>query len=153
MILTMILTIFSDEEVLVLHICITQMCREELRAFDRALFDSLERVANVSLEGDVCKQAGFQVSFGGLGCRRKGDIALSSVHASVNSVNELVETFLSITTIADTNDSAEDVEFCWWGGGGAGLVVVLPWTSTLLRRSKLLRYGNNNKLHFLYGRK
>ena len=30
-------------------------------------FDSLGRVANVSLEGDVCKQAGLLVSFGGLG--------------------------------------------------------------------------------------
>ena len=30
------------------------LCREELRIFDRALFGSLGRVANVSLEGDVC---------------------------------------------------------------------------------------------------
>ena len=33
--------------------------REKLRVFHRALFDSLRRVANVSLEGDVRKQAGF----------------------------------------------------------------------------------------------
>ena len=31
------------------------LCREELQIFDRALFGSLGRVANVSLEGDVCK--------------------------------------------------------------------------------------------------
>ena len=43
------------------------LCREELRIFDRALFDSLGRMANVSLEGDVVKQAGFPVSFGGVG--------------------------------------------------------------------------------------
>ena len=54
------------------------LCGEELSVFDRALFDSLGRVANVSLEGDVCKQAGLLVSFGGLGCRRAGDIALPS---------------------------------------------------------------------------
>ena len=30
----------------------------------------------MSLEGDVCKQAGFSVSFGGLGYRRAGDIAM-----------------------------------------------------------------------------
>ena len=49
------------------------LCREELCIFDRALFGSLGRVANVSLEGDVCKQAGFLVNFGGLGCRRAED--------------------------------------------------------------------------------
>ena len=32
-------------------------------------FYSLGRVANVSLEEDECKQAGFPVNFGGLGCR------------------------------------------------------------------------------------
>ena len=31
------------------------LCREELRIFDRVLFSSLGRVANVSFEGDVCK--------------------------------------------------------------------------------------------------
>ena len=36
---------------------------EELSVFDRALFGSLGRVANVSLEGDVSKQAGLPVSF------------------------------------------------------------------------------------------
>ena len=50
---------------------------EELRVFDRALFDSLGRVANVSLEVDVCKQAGLPVSFGCLGCRRAGSCLLS----------------------------------------------------------------------------
>ena len=33
------------------------MCREELRIFNMTLFDSPERVANVSFEGDVGKQA------------------------------------------------------------------------------------------------
>ena len=61
------------------------LCREELSVFDRALFDSLGRVTNVSLEGDVCKQAGLPVSFGGLGCRRAGDITLPSFLASMNS--------------------------------------------------------------------
>ena len=69
-----------------------------------ALLILFVRVANVSLEGDVCKQAGFPVSFGSLGCRRAGDIV------SMNSVGELVETFLSRTTIADTNEIAEAVE-------------------------------------------
>ena len=54
------------------------LCGEELGIFDRALFGSLGRVANVSLEGDVCEQAGFSVNFGGLGCRRAKDIALPS---------------------------------------------------------------------------
>ena len=35
------------------------LCGEELSVFVRALFDSLGRVANVSLEGDVSKQAGL----------------------------------------------------------------------------------------------
>ena len=56
------------------------LCREELSVFDRALFDSLGRVASVSLEGDVCKQAGFPVNFGGLGCRRAEDIALPCLY-------------------------------------------------------------------------
>ena len=46
---------------------------EEFSVFDRALLDSLGRVAYVSLEEDVCKQAGLPVSFSGLGCRRAGD--------------------------------------------------------------------------------
>ena len=53
-------------------------CVEELHIFDRALFDPLGRVVNVSLDGDVCKQAEFPVNFGGIGCRRAGDIALLS---------------------------------------------------------------------------
>ena len=79
------------------------LCGEELNVFDRALFDSLGRVANVSLDGDVCKQAGLPVSFGGLECRGVGDIALLSFIASMNSVGELVETILSRINIADTN--------------------------------------------------
>ena len=86
------------------------LCREELRIFDRALFGSLGRVANVSLEGDVCKQAGFPANFGGLGCRRAEDIALPSFLTSMNSVGELVETILSKINIADTNELAEAVE-------------------------------------------
>ena len=72
--------------------------------------DSQGREANVSLDGNVCKQAGFQVNFGGLGCRRAGDIALLSFLASINSVSQLVETILSRINIADTNEIAEDVE-------------------------------------------
>ena len=68
------------------------------------------------------KQAGFPVSFGCLGCRIAGDIALPSflALASMNSVDELVETILSRTNIADTNEHAEAVD-SW-----IGLVVVLP---------------------------
>ena len=49
----------------------------------------------MSVEVDVCKQSGFPVNFGGLGCRRAEDIALPSFLASMNSVGELVETILS----------------------------------------------------------
>ena len=93
------------------------LCGEELSVFDRALFDSLGIVANVSLEEDVCKQAGLPVSFGGLGCRRAGDIALPFFIASMNSVGELVETILSRINIADTNELAEAVE-SWRGASG-----------------------------------
>ena len=97
------------------------LCREELRIFDRALSDSLGRVANVSLEGDLCKQAGCPVNFGGLGCRRVKDIALPSFLASMNSVGEFVETFLSRINIADTNEFA-DAEKSWRrASGGAPL--------------------------------
>ena len=41
-----------------------------------ALSDSLGRVANVSLERDVCKQVGVPVSSGGLGSRRAGEPCL-----------------------------------------------------------------------------
>ena len=97
------------------------LCGEELSVFDRALFDSLGRVTNVSLEGDVCKQAGLPVSFGGLGCRRAGDIALPSFIASMNSVGELVETILSRINIADNNELAEAVESWREASGGASL--------------------------------
>ena len=93
------------------------LCREELQIFDRALFGSVARVTNVSLEGDVCKQAGFPVNLGGLGCRRAEDIALPSFLASMNSVGELVETNLSRNNIADTNELAEAVE-SWRGASG-----------------------------------
>ena len=58
----------------------------------------------------MCKQAGLPVSFGGLGCRRAGDIALPSFIASMNSVRELVETIFSRINIANTNELAEAVE-------------------------------------------
>ena len=77
--------------------------RKELLIFDMALFDSLGRVANVSLEGDVCKQ-------GMCGYRRAEVINLSSFLASMNSVGELVESILSRINIADTNELAEAVE-------------------------------------------
>ena len=69
------------------------------------------------LEGDVCKQAGFPVNFGGLCCRRAEDIALPSFLASMNSAGELVETILSRINIADTNELAEAVE-SWRGASG-----------------------------------
>ena len=97
------------------------LCREELCIFDRALFGSLGRVANVSLEGDVCKQAGLPVNFGGLGCRRAEDIALPSFLASVNSVGELVERNLSRINIAGNNELAEAVESWRGASGGAPL--------------------------------
>ena len=75
----------------------------------------------VSIEGDVCKQAGLPVSFGDLGCRRAGDIALPSFIASMNSVGELVETILSRINIADTNELAEAVESWRGASGGASL--------------------------------
>ena len=93
------------------------LCSEELRLFDRALIDSLGRVANVSFEKDVFKQAGLPVSFGNLGCRRAGDIALPSFTASMNSVGELVETIFSRINIADTNELTEAVE-SWRGATG-----------------------------------
>ena len=86
---------------------------EELRIIDRALFGSLGRESIVSLEGDVCKQAGFPVSFGGLGCRRYR-------LASMNSVVELLEIIHSRPNKADTNELAEAVE-SWRGSGGASL--------------------------------
>ena len=70
----------------VLRVSSAYLCGEELSVFDRAHFHSVGRVANVSLEGDVCKEAGLPVSFGGFGCRRAGDIALPSFLSSMNSV-------------------------------------------------------------------
>ena len=52
----------------VLRASLAYLCGEELSVFDRAVFDSLGRVANALLQGDVCKQAGLPVSFGGLEC-------------------------------------------------------------------------------------
>ena len=72
----------------------------------------------MSLEGDVCKQAWFPVSFGGLGCRRTGDIALASFLASMNFVGELVGSILSRTNIGDNNELAEAVES--WRGASDG---------------------------------
>ena len=71
----------------------------------------------MSLEGDVCKQAGFPVNFGSLGCRTAEDIALPSFLASMNSVGELAETIPSRINIADTNEFAEAVE-SWRGASG-----------------------------------
>ena len=94
------------------------------RGVYRALFDSQGRVTHLSLEGDVSKQAGLTVSFGGFGCRRAGDIALPSFIASMNSVGELVETILSIINIADTNELAEAVESWREASGGAILCLM-----------------------------
>ena len=76
----------------------------------QGFFDSLGRVANVSLKEYVCAQAG---------CRRAGDISLPSFIASMNSVGELVETILSRINIADANKLAEAVE-SWRGASGGG---------------------------------
>ena len=62
------------------------------------------------------------MSFGGLGCRRAGDIALPSFIASMNSVGELVETILSKINMANTNELAEAVEFWKGASGGASLL-------------------------------
>ena len=64
--------------------------------FDRALFDSLGRVANVSLKKDMCKLAGFAVSFGGLGCKRAVYIVLLSSFTSMNSVPSWKLLFLEL---------------------------------------------------------
>ena len=124
----------------VLRASTAYLCREKLRIFDRALFGSLERVANVSLEGDVCKQAGFPVNFGGLGCRRAEDIALPSFLASMNSVGELVESILSRINIAEES---------WRGASGDAPLPADPsrqkaWDLPILERNweNLLRVAD-----------
>ena len=87
--------------------------------FDRALFYSFGKVTNVSIKGDVCKQYGFPVSFGGLGCKGAGDIGLHSLLASMNSVGELLETILSRINIVDTNELAGAVDSWRRAIGGA----------------------------------
>ena len=129
------------------------LCGEELSIFDRALFDSLGRATNESLEGDVCKQAGIPVNFGGLGCRRAGDIALPSFIASMNSLGELMENTLSRINVADTNELAEAVESWREASGGASLaddpkrqkawdlpIVKKNWDNMLLNVSMLCRF-------------
>ena len=64
------------------------LCREELRVFGRALFYSIGRVANVSLEGDVCKQAGFPMGFSGLGCRKAGGLLSEFTFADRNVIQK-----------------------------------------------------------------
>ena len=65
----------------------------------------------------MCKQAGFPLNFGGLGCMRTEDIALPSFLVSMNSVGELVETIFSRINIEDTNELAEAME-SWRGASG-----------------------------------
>ena len=115
-------------------------------------FDSLGRVANVSLEGDVCKHAGLPVSFGCLGCRRAGYISLPTFIASINYVGELVESILFRINIADTNELAEAVE-SWRGtSGGVSLsddprrqkawdlpIVKKNWDNMLLEADRVSR--------------
>ena len=72
----------------------------------------------------MCKQAGFPVNLGGLGCKRAEDIPLPSFIASMNSVGELVETILSRINIADSNELAEAVES--WRGASGGASLKLP---------------------------
>ena len=98
----------------------------------------------MSLEGDVCKQAGLPVVFGGLGCRREGDIALPSFIASMNSVGELVETILSRINLADTNELAEAAESWRGASGDASLPDDLPivkknWDNMLLEADQVYR--------------
>ena len=73
----------------VLRSSLAYLCKEELRIFDRTLFNSLGRVTHVLLEGDAYKQAGFPVSFG---CRRAGDI-VQFFFASMNCVDEFWKLF------------------------------------------------------------
>ena len=72
-------------------------------------------------KGDLRKQTRLPVSFGGIWCRRAGDIAPPSFIASMNSVGELLETILSRINIADTNEPAEAVESWRETSGGASL--------------------------------
>ena len=98
------------------------LCREELRVFDRALFGSLGRVADVSLEGEVCKKAGMPVNFGGLGGRRARYISLPSFLYSMNSVAELVVTNFSRINITELTI----FQRLWSVGGGASGGASLP---------------------------
>ena len=75
-------------------------CVERSCAFSTGLFFySIGRVANVSLEGNVCKQAGFPMSFGGLGCRKAGGLLSEFTIADRNVIQkdwmELVSTLSS----------------------------------------------------------
>ena len=83
---------------------------------------------------------GFGVSFGGLGCRRAGDIALPSFLAFINSVSELVETILSRTIIVDTNELAEAVESWRGASGGTSLPDELrrqkAWDLPIIKRNR-----------------
>ena len=77
----------------------------------------------MSLEKDVCKQAGFAVSFGGLGCKRVVDIALPSSFTSMNSVASWKLAIVSRTNLVETNELAEAVESWREASGGASLPV------------------------------
>ena len=79
------------------------------------------------LEADVRKQTRFSVSFGGLGYRKAGDIAMPSFRASMNSVGELVGTNFSRINIADTHELAEAVESWRGASGGASLLDDSRW--------------------------
>ena len=82
------------------------------------MFDSLGSVTNISFTGESGKHEGFPVSFGAVGCRRAGDIALPSFLASMNSVGELVEAILSKVHIAEFNElcrcSGKLEGAMWW---------------------------------------
>ena len=69
----------------------------------------------------LVNRPGLPVSFGGLGCRRAGYIALPSFISSMNSVGELVVTILTERTLTN-------LQRLWSLGGG--LVVVLPCLMT-----------------------
>ena len=85
---------------------------------------SLGRVAYVSLEGNVCKQAGFPVSFGSLCFNRVGKIALPSSFTSMNSVASWWKLlFLELTLWTLMN-----LQRLWSLGEGIVVVLSCPMT-------------------------
>ena len=106
-----------------LRASLAYLCREELRIFVRSLFDSLGRVAYVSLEGDMYNKPG---SHWVLALLVVGELEISPCllfFASTNYAGDY-RNILSITNIADSNELVE-AEESW-----RGLVLVLPCLMT-----------------------